>query len=732
VGSGRRYAAVFAAAYVVALVLLWLNGPAKALRVRDYISDEVWYVSAAVNVARDILGLHIVPRTGNGTVVYTVFYDAANCSLEEAKGLVLEEVPGARLLNRSYEKIHAFAVEAPASEAPLLEALAGERGGCIVDVMPGVAPDSENINTYLNTEHPPLVKYILVAVLAARGWDPAAWRLASFAAAAVGLAAAVYAAYIAFSLQERRSLPVALLAAAVFPAAAARDPSLSSMAAVGMLDIYAASLDAVALALLVSGRRRAAATALGLAGASKYTGLFPLPVLAVAVRLETGSTRRALAVGVLLPLAVTAAMWLPFVAARGPGWVVEQLAGALAWHTTSRPPGPPSTTPLGLILGRDGFVLHYTREGRPLLAAVCNPGVCATGVVVGALAAAAALASRCLRRWRMRHLVLLANGGFPFTAWLGYAAVYAAGNHTLYSFYSVQISMLSLPALATIPLLVEELDSLRPRPLCGCLLTRWAPLSAAASSAAGVAVSAFAAGGWPPPPPQPLLEPLAAGLDPGSKLARLGLFASTLLVYAATAARLTPRATRAAEGARHAASWLLAGLLSYTAPSATLAPIVLLAARHPGLPESILAGLAGPGPAGLLAASHQPPGRRMVYAAGYTAGYMAALAVLAWSTPGPHWAPLGTVALLAATAAAVAAAYSSPLRGEPLSYSLAALLAPSLAPLLALTPTTLPAAALAPLLHAWLGLEGLRLAAAAALATVLAGLAASPRRPRGG
>jgi len=721
VGSGRRYAALFAAAYVVALVLLWLNGPAKALRVRDYISDEVWYVSAAANVARGILGLHILPHTGNGTVVYTVFYDAANCSLEEAERLVLEEVPGARLLDRSYEKIHAFAFEAPASEAPLVEALAREKNGCIIDVMPGVAPDSENINTYLNTEHPPLVKYIVALVLYAAGWNPAAWRLASFVVAAVGLAGAVYAAYRAFMEQSRRSLAVAVLAAAVFPAAAARDPSLSSMATVGMLDIYAASLDALALALLVSRRHRAAAAALGLAGSAKYTGLFPLPVLVLAIRLDTGNTKRALTVGTMLPLIVVAAAWLPFAAAQGPAWVLEQVAGALAWHTTSRPPGPPSTTPLGLILGRDGFVLYYAPSGEPLLTAVCNPGVCAAGVAVGSLAAAAALSARCMGRWGRRHLTLLAIGGFPLAAWLGYAAVYAAGNHTLYSFYSVQISMLSLPALASIPLLVEETENLRPRPALTCMLTRWAPASAAAAATLGVAASAAATGGWPAGQPSPFLEPLIAGLGAGSKLARIGLFASAAMVYAAAAARLTPRTRSPRQGAVSAAKWLLAGLLSYTAPAATMAPVLFLATRRPGLPESLLAGLAGPGPVGYLAVSHRPPRERLVYAAGYTAGYLAALALLAWSTAPPAWAEATAVLAAALSAAAVAAAYSASTRSEELSYSLAALLDPSVSPLLALAPRSAPAAAVGLLLWLWWGSLGLRVAAAAAAAIAAVG-----------
>ena len=685
--GGRIYAAIFAAAYLLAAALLWANGPAKALGINDYISDEVWYVSAAVNVARHVLGLHLVPRTANGTLVYTVFYNSTACSLAEAEAAAEAAVPGLHVLNKTYEKAKAFAVEAPPSALGDIARLPLAARHCITDVMPGVAPDSEAINTYLNTEHPPLVKYILAAVIYAEGWNPTAWRLPSLAAALLGLGAATYAAYRLFTLQRRRSLAVAALAAAVIPAAAARDPALSSMATVAMLDIYAASLDALALALLLARRHRAASIALGLAGSAKYTGLFPAPLLALAVRLDTGSTRKAVALGIAVPLLVVAATWLPFAAAKGPAWVLNEVASSLAWHTTSRPPGPPSTTPLGLLLGRDGFVLYYTKDGKPLLAAVCNPGVCAAGAAIGAAAAGAALAARCRRLWGEKHLALLAAGGSPLTAWLGYVAVYAAGNHTLYSFYSVQISMLSIPSLASIPLLVEEADKLKPRPAATCLLTRWAPYASAAAAAIGVAAAAALAGGWPRLPTWPVFDPLASGLDPSSKLSRLGLAASALAVYTAAAARTTERQRSPRQGAALAARWLLAGLLSYTAPSAPLAPVLYLATSRPGFFESLLAGLSGPGPAGLLAAAHQRGWRsRAAYAAGYTLGYLAALAVLAASRPLPVAAPLPAVAATAAAMGAAVAAYTAPRGSLLLSYSLAALFDPSAAPLLALAP----------------------------------------------
>jgi len=152
------------------------------------------------------------------------------------------------------------------------------------------------------------------------------------------------------------------------------DKAVQSMSAVAMLDVYAASLDVLAAALMVFDRGLAASFVLGLAASAKYTGIFPLPGLLLYERLRGSSTRKILA-ELITPVIVVALLWAPFAIRYSPGWVINEIIGALKWHTTSRPAGgPPSTNPLGLLLGRDVFVLYYV-GGKPYLEAAAHPAV---------------------------------------------------------------------------------------------------------------------------------------------------------------------------------------------------------------------------------------------------------------------------------------------------------------------------------------------------------------------
>ncbi len=703
--EARRAAAILLLiSYVVSLAILWSQGLEKTLAIKDYISDEVWYVPAAVNVARDILGVTILPRLNSTTLVYTIVYDNTSCSKNEVESTVLHALPGSRLLNRSYEKLPAFAIAVPSIDEGLVGGLV-ENNSCIVDVMPGVAPDSSGINTYLNTEHPPLVKYILAASIMVLGWRPLAWRLPSFIAAAIGLGAAAYIAYLGLVEQKKPRMLLIVLVALILPVYVLRDPAIKAMSSVAMLDIYAAAFDAVAVAAAAKRRWRLAGLALGLSVSSKYTGGFILPLLLLAEALDTGSWRKAVADTVLLPLLVSIILWAPFAAAKGPGWLADQIASAIAWHTTSRPPGPPSTNPLGLILGRNGFVLYYIGN-KPYIAAVCNPGVCATSVILGAAAAVAALTGACIAGWSPRRRLLLTAAASPTAAWLGYAAVYAAGNHTLYSFYSVQISLLGAASLTQLPLLLDEAHWLAPSRLRLCLETpRGVSASSALAAFTGLAASAALTRGWPPGTVNPAAAPLAAALQP-EKLLRLGLFAAAALLYP-TAAYRAAKPGRRLEPLR----WLVFGLLAYSAPLAPLAPVILAALARPGPIEGLLAGLVSPTP--LISAPPIGDRRgRAAYTAAYILGYLAAWQ-LALPAPSPGQAA-------EAAAEAMAAALLAPAGSLALLLASAAAAAPSLLPLLAATPGLEPAAALALIAVAAGATWAARLAALAAAIAVAA------------
>ena len=651
--SRRALLAVVAAAYLASLLALYHGGLSKTLGIEDYISDEVWYISSSINVARRVLGWDLVARVDSSYAVYTVLYNPGECSPAEASLLIHEHAPGARILGKQYSEIHALLVEAPLGEHQAVASLP-QASTCFLDAVPGVMPDKENINNYLNTEHPPLVKYLFAALIDLLGFRYWVWRAASFAAGALGLAAVAAAAYWA---ARRIESPLGLLLAATPLALALLDQSVQSMSAVGMLDIYAASLDALAVAALLYGHPFAAALLAGLAGSAKYTGLFVLPALLVYARLRGLGPAKTLVL-LAVPLAVVLASWIPFIEWMGPGAWFNEVMGSLRWHTTSRPAeGPPSTTPLGLLLGVPGFVLHYV-DGKPLTVAASNPVVTLPALLVSLAGLAAAALSTCLRGCRIEDAGTVAVATALASAATGYAMVYAAGNHTLYNFYSVQLSMLSGIALAVSPLLtVEAARWLSWARLRDCLATetalRW---TAGVAAAAGVLASALLHGmhpwpGFTSPAEAPLLYIVAADTD---KLARLALLAAAVAFYWTMGYRFS--VIHSWQGRRRlaktAAAWFGVGLLAYTGPAGVFAPVLAAAARAgPGLTDGLLAGLLAPSPvyAG-LAGLQESRVRRALYLLGIAAGFYMATLLAQDTGAGAAAAPVAAALAGAATA----------------------------------------------------------------------------------
>ncbi|KSW11588.1 hypothetical protein CF15_01780 [Pyrodictium occultum] len=610
--------------YLASLLTLYVEGLNKTLGIDDYISDEVWYIPASVNVARKVLGWSMVPRVNASHAVYTVFYNPGDCSGAEASVLLHSLLPGSAITSRRYEKIHVLVVVVPVGEHSLALSLP-RRSTCFTDVVPGVMPDEENIDNYLNTEHPPLVKYILAAVMRARGFSFPALRWASFAAAALGLAAVAASALWAM----RRSPPVLGALAALAPLAlAALDRSVQSMSAVAMLDVYAAGLDAAAAAALLYDRPLLAAVFTGLAGSAKYTGLFPLPAILVYALLRRERPGRTLLLA-SIPILVVLALWAPFIHWMGPARWLNEMLGALRWHTTSRPPGgPPSTGPLGLLLGTPGFTLYYL-GGKPYLVAASSPLVTLPALLAAAALLLAAGLEACLGL-RPRPGPAAASAALV-SAVLGYAAVYAAGNHTLYNFYGVQLSMLSGVVLAASPAARPEARILGVESTRLCLASdtgvRWL---AGLSASVGALASAALAHGAPWPGWAAGEAPLLAALASGGKLARLLLAASAASFYLVLGYRLAP--LHHLPGRRSpllvAGSWLALGLLAYTGPAGVFAPVLAVAASAgPGLLDGLAAGLLAPSPlyAG-LAGLQGDRLRRGLYLLGMAAGLAAASA----------------------------------------------------------------------------------------------------------
>ncbi|MEM4035410.1 MAG: glycosyltransferase family 39 protein [Fervidicoccaceae archaeon] len=391
-----------------------------------YVSDEVWYVSSARMILHEVFGIE-PKHEEDGMVVYTLFASSGP-ALKEIEAAVASA--GLRVVKGDYSEALAIAVALPPDSRDILEGLPA------VKIVPGFPfPDAYAIDRYYNLEHPPLGKYIIALSIALLGDEPLSWRLPSVleACALVLLAGATgYAALGAFG---------GLLAAA----AAALDPLSTNMGAVAMLDIHLAFFVALALYAVVRGKFALAVLATALGIATKGPGLFALPAIYIAWRLRGG--RPTIVAGALcLSLVAALITAAPLLRVLGPEDFLEEFQRALAWHTSSRPEGPPSSSPLDWFLGLNPFYLSL----EPEMKARASPFIYAPVLVVGLCILPTALKAP------RREPALTALDAFLFWQFFlaGFCLIYLLGNRTQYSFYAIDFA----PAIyASFPSALEVL-----------------------------------------------------------------------------------------------------------------------------------------------------------------------------------------------------------------------------------------------------------------------------------
>lgn len=297
-----------------------------------YISDEVWYVSAARNMLHDYFG-----RPASSPYV-----TAPRGCLQPGDAAV-----------KNYTNVDAVTVVGPVS--------------CYYRV--GFPyPDKPGILTYYNLEHPPLAKYVLAAVIAVDD-SPLAWRIPSMVAGALAL-------LLVYITARRIAGRWPALAACCLMLA---DGTFRAMSGIAMLDIYLGLFTMLTAYLYLSRGPVATGAALGLAASVKYSGAFPAFALAY---LYARRSLWAAAAAASAAAAVFLLANLPLAGRLGlAGWWHE-LTSAISWHVTSRPPGPVASTPLDWLLMRNSFLLH------------ASPDVAAYGTPIYLLALAYALYRR--------------------------------------------------------------------------------------------------------------------------------------------------------------------------------------------------------------------------------------------------------------------------------------------------------------------------------------------------
>lgn len=406
----------------------YLNASSHAYRGDSYyISDEVWYATSARNLLVRVFHVDPVYREDGYRYATLVFSSKTVLEEEFNETRTCIEGLGGEVVRGNYTET--------GDKIPLLWVRVPEENYSKLPGCPGVEriiggyqyPSKNNIYNYLNTEHPPLGKYIIGLAMTVLGDKPLSWRVP-------GLLEGAAIIIIAYLAGWRLG---GLLGGLVAVTAAVADPLLRNMSIVAMLDIHLTFFTALALLLAIYDKPIASLVAAWLSFSVKFSGLFTVLAVYLFLRLvRRMSFSRSLAYTVATSTTYLAVS-LPMIMYRGLSLWVEDHLGALRWHTTSRGSGPPTSTPVDWLLNARPMGLHF----NPDLIASTNPVLLSL-----ALASAAILAPLLLSRAKARNYV---PALFFLAVWLGYAGLYLKGNRTLYSFYAVQLSPAASVLLAS-------------------------------------------------------------------------------------------------------------------------------------------------------------------------------------------------------------------------------------------------------------------------------------------
>ena len=283
-------------------------------------------------------------------------------------------------------------------------------------------PSSSSIKPgYYNLEHPPLAKYFIGLSMLLFGDKPVSWRIPSVILTAT-LPLLVYVAIIKYFKGV-----IGVLAGVLATVSLLFDPVVHTMGSLAMLDPYLAFFSALTFVLAIYDKKNLAGISLGLALSIKYSGYFLAPFMYALLRLKGEKPGKALYYVFILPVIVLLLLNIPLIAHFGLStWVDQSIIGAIEWHTTSRGPGPPASSPWGWLLNSNYFIMSFQPFRYP---AVVN-----SVVYIIALLSAIILLPMFMPGRTFYGI------GALLSIWLGYVLTFVAGNHTLYSFYTIQLS----------------------------------------------------------------------------------------------------------------------------------------------------------------------------------------------------------------------------------------------------------------------------------------------------
>lgn len=411
---------------------------------KGYVTDEVWYVSAARNILRRVFGVQ--PRQASGVPGVTVVFSTSECSVKwvwvKSKLVELASKHGLSAnadygCSTSDKKLCAVYVSGPSVD---IDSFVNEaKSYCIVvDVVPGwMLPDADGIHEYINWEHPPLGKYAILLSMYALGDDPRYWRIPVIIA---GVITAILVYFTLLRLSSR--LEVALIGALL----AALDPMSRALFSISILDGYVALFAVLSMYLSVRRKYREALLVAVIGGLFKATGLFTaIPVILLASRDAAIKANRSTVVfvkSVVIYSIVVIALYftllplvsIPIIRYMGINdWVQYALIGAIRWHLSVKCTGPQcpvASAPWEWFVGLNSFTLYVYPDGRGLFAEGLYPLWLASLLL---LVVYAPLVFKGLKEYG--YVVVYYVGVL-----VGYIAIWLLGSKTQYSFYGVHLA----------------------------------------------------------------------------------------------------------------------------------------------------------------------------------------------------------------------------------------------------------------------------------------------------
>jgi len=415
---------------------------------KGYVSDEVWYVSSARNILNKVFG--VKPRVFSGEYGVTIIYDKSKLSKALLENIVFGRNVSFNVVDFNYREIDAVYVES--NNLTLLESLiiAINRAGGLRDVIWGWRlADAKDINNYLNLEHPPLAKYLIILSMLVFGDNPLTWRLPSIIAG-VFTVFFTYLAALALTNDKWISLIPAVLTGV--------DPITRALSGVALLDIYVALFTSISIYFLLSRRPYHALVTALIGSLFKFNALFTLiPILYIVIRrdLLKEPSLTMLIYSLLKHVLLIAALFIslqilasiPLIIYGGTicsslygnkpcsgfeWWFENSIIGAIKWHVSikcSGPGCPVSSAPWDWFIGNNGFPLYYFSATKSLVALGFWP--------LWSIALAYSLLflpSYRLDR-KAGYALLIFHGILS-----GYLLLYLIGGRTQYSFYAVQFT----------------------------------------------------------------------------------------------------------------------------------------------------------------------------------------------------------------------------------------------------------------------------------------------------